>query len=268
MSRHHASAIVPFEIKKLTDEGIFEGWASVFSVRDGQGDVVIFSSKIIPGNELAINRLHNKLIALGVEVITEDDHFVHVSGHPCRDELARMYQWVRPRIAVPVHGEARHLVEHARFARSLQVPHPVLVENGDLLRLAPGPAEVVDHVAFGRLIADGNALVNAESPTIRERRRLMHDGVAFVTLVMDSLGKLVAAPRVSAHGLFHPDHADEEEEALAEAAEDVRRAFAALPATARANDRTLREAAQTAVRRRLKGRCGKRPVVEVQIVRL
>ena len=234
----------------------------------GEGDLVIFSSKIIPGNELAINRLHNQLIALGIEVVTEDDHFIHVSGHPCRDELSRMYQWVRPEIAVPVHGEARHLVEHARFARSLQVPRPMLVENGDLLRLAPGPPEVVDHVRFGRLIADGNAIVNADSPTIRERRRLMHDGVAFVTLVMDSTGKLVAEPRVSAHGLFHPDQADAEDEALAEAAEDVRRAFAALPATARANDRTLREAAQSAVRRRLKGRRGKRPVVEVQIVRL
>ncbi len=233
----------------------------------GQGDVAIFSSKIIPGNELAINRLHNRLIANGVEVVTEDDHFVHVSGHPCRDELASMYRWVRPRIAVPVHGEARHLVEHARFARSLQVPQAVMVENGDVLRLAPGPPEVVDHVPFGRLVADGNAVVSAESPVMLTRRRLMHNGVAFVTLAIDGDGRLVADPRITAQGLFHPDE-DDEEAALAGAAEAVRVAFAALPRRAREADEVVREAARTAVRRRLKASRDKRPVIEVQIVRL
>ncbi len=235
----------------------------------GKGDVVIFSSKIIPGNELAINRVHNRLISLGVEVITEDDHFVHVSGHPCRDELARMYQWVRPEIAVPVHGEARHLVEHARFARSLQVPQSVVVENGDLLRLAPGPAEVVDHVFFGRLVADGSALVNAETPVMKTRRRMMHNGVAFVTLVVDGDGGLAALPRISTQGLFHPDE-DEGEyaEVLAAAAEAARVAFAALPVRARGDDDAVAEAVQVAVRRPLRASRGKRPLVEVQIVRL
>ncbi len=233
----------------------------------GRGDVAIFSSKIIPGNELAINRLHNRLIANGVEVVTEDDHFVHVSGHPCRDELASMYRWVRPRIAVPVHGEARHLVEHARFARSLQVPQAVMVENGDVLRLAPGPPEVVDQVPFGRLVADGNAVVSAESPVMLTRRRLMHNGVAFVTLAIDGDGRLVADPRITAQGLFHPDE-DDEEAALAGAAEAVRVAFVALPRRAREADEVVREAARTAVRRRLKACRDKRPVIEVQIVRL
>ena len=235
----------------------------------GEGDLVIFSSKIIPGNELAINRLHNRLIALGAEVVTEDDHFIHVSGHPCRDELSRMYRWVRPEIAVPVHGEARHLVEHVRFARSLQVAQSVLVENGDMLRLAPGPAEVVDHVHFGRLIADGNALVNAESPTIQERRRLMWNGVAFVSLVVDGAGALLAEPRISAQGLFHSDQGNGDAEAvLAGAAADLRNAFNALTARARGDDGVLRETARVAVRRRLKGSRDKRPVVEVQITRL
>ncbi len=234
----------------------------------GQGDVVIFSSKIIPGNELAINRLHNHLIALGVEIITEDDHFVHVSGHPCRDELARMYQWVRPRIAVPVHGEARHLVEHARFALSLQVPESVVVENGDLLRLAPGPARIVDRVPVGRLIADGGAVVSSDSPIIRTRRRLMHSGVAFVTLTIGGDGRLLADPAVSSQGLFLPDQAEHEETALVSASDAVRRAFAALPARARDDDEAVRKAASTAVRRGLKTRRDKRPVIEVQIVRL
>ena len=115
----------------------------------GPGDSVIFSSRIIPGNELAIFELHNRLSALGVEVLTEQDHFVHVSGHPARDELAEMYRWVRPQISVPVHGELRHMAEHARLAKSLQVPEAVVIENGQMLRLAPGKAEIIDEVPVG-----------------------------------------------------------------------------------------------------------------------
>ncbi|HET6223250.1 MAG TPA: ribonuclease J, partial [Dongiaceae bacterium] len=109
-----------------------------------KGDTVIFSSRIIPGNERSIGELQNGLVRLGVEIITERDHFVHVSGHPARDELLAMYQWVRPRIAIPVHGEARHLRAHARLAESGQVGQALVIENGDVVRLAPGPAEVVD----------------------------------------------------------------------------------------------------------------------------
>ena len=232
----------------------------------GKGDMAIFSSKIIPGNELAINRLHNRLIALGVEVVTEDDHFIHVSGHPCRDELSRMYSWVKPEISVPVHGEARHLVEHVEFARSLQVAQAVLVQNGALVRLAPGPAEVVDHVHSGRLIIDGNALVSADSPTVQERRRLMWNGVAFVTLVIDEEGTLLADPKITAQGLFHPDQEKAECQAvLAGAAADIREAMAG---EASGDDAKFRDIARIAVRRRLKGSHDKRPVVEIQIVRL
>ena len=103
----------------------------------GKGDAVIFSSRVIPGNELAIFELHNKLAGLGVELLTSEDHFVHVSGHPCRDELAEMYRWTRPQIAVPVHGELRHQSEHARLARSLQVPQAIVPENGQLIAWRP-----------------------------------------------------------------------------------------------------------------------------------
>ena len=235
----------------------------------GEGDTVIFSSKIIPGNELAINRLQNRLIGLGVEIMTEDDHDIHVSGHPCRDELAQMYRWVKPRISVPVHGEARHLLEHARYARTLQVPESVVVENGDLLRLAPGPAEVVDHVHSGRLLLDGKRLLSTESDVIRARRRLMNNGVAFVTLVLDGDGELMAEPRVVAQGVFSADDPDEEgTAALIDAAEAVRTALAALPPRARDNDQTVGEAARIAARRVLKPERDKRPVVEVQVVRI
>ena len=111
-----------------------------------QGDTAIFSSRVIPGNERSVGRLHNALMARGVEVITDHDADIHVSGHPARDELVRVYQWVRPRIALPVHGEVRHMIEHAALARACQVPETIVAPNGTLVRLAPGPAEIIDHV--------------------------------------------------------------------------------------------------------------------------
>ena len=123
------------------------------------GDTAIFSSRIIPGNELSVGRLHNALSSRGIEVITDREADIHVSGHPARDELVRMYQWVRPRIALPVHGELRHMVEHAALARACQVPETIVAPNGTLVRLAPGPAEIIDHVAVGRLARDGDGVV-------------------------------------------------------------------------------------------------------------
>jgi ribonuclease J len=173
---------------------------------------------------------------------------------------------------VPVHGEARHLIEHARFARSLQVPEAPVVENGDVLRLAPGPAEVVDQVPYGRLIADGRAVVNASSPVIKTRRRMMYNGVLLVTLVLDADGRLATEPKVRACGVFHPetDDAGEEEdaEALAEVAEVVRKAVAPLPRRALRDDVVLEEAVRTAARRHIRTTLDKRPVIETQIVRL
>ena len=133
------------------------------------GDAVIFSSKIIPGNERTLYNLHNSLVSRGIEVITERDHFVHVSGHPCRDEVEQMYHWIRPQIAIPVHGEARHLHEHLAFARRLGVPQALEVKNGDLVRLAPGPAMVIDEVPTGRLVLENQELIAAEDELFRTR---------------------------------------------------------------------------------------------------
>ncbi len=170
----------------------------------GQGDAVIFSSRIIPGNELAIFELHNRLAALGVEVLTEQDHFVHVSGHPCRDELAEMYRWTRPRIAVPVHGELRHMSEHARLARALQVPEAVVVENGHMLRLAPGKAMIVDEVPSGRVHLDGRVLVEEGAGLARSRRALGFAGFIAITLVLDGRGRVATAPAVIIDGIPEP----------------------------------------------------------------
>src|SRR5262249_59805500 len=153
-----------------------------------EGDTAIFSSRIIPGNEHAVGRLHNALMARGVEVINDAELDLHVSGHPAREELVRVYQWVRPRIAVPVHGELRHMVEHAALARSCQVPETVVAPNGTLVRLAPGPAEIVDHVHAGRLARDGDAVVPLDGVALQERRKLLWNGAATATLVIDGQG--------------------------------------------------------------------------------
>ncbi len=168
----------------------------------GPGDAVIFSSRIIPGNDLAIFALQNKLAALGVEVITERDHFVHVSGHPARDELAQMYRWVRPRIAVPVHGELRHMTEHARLARSLQVPQAIVLQNGQMLRLAPGRAEIVDETPSGRLHLDGKVLVEEGKGHARARGMLGYAGLVAVTIPLDRKGQGRGRPRACPGG--HP----------------------------------------------------------------
>jgi ribonuclease J len=228
-----------------------------------EGDTVIFSSRIIPGNERAIGRLHNRLATLGVEIVTEHDHFVHVSGHPAQDELTRMYQMVRPRIAVPVHGETRHLRAQARLAEECQVPQTVVTRNGEVVKLAPGPAAVLGEVPVGRLVVDGKQLVPAAGEALRNRQRMTFNGAALATIVLDRDGRLLAPPQVSVQGLV---------EGGAELTEDlterVGEALAKLSARDRRDDAAVREAARLAVRRSLKAWHGKKPVTEVHLVRI
>jgi ribonuclease J len=229
-----------------------------------EGDTVIFSSRIIPGNERAIFALHNALVARGIKVITAQDHFVHVSGHPCRDELARMYQWLKPRIAVPVHGERRHLVEHVAFAKSLQIPETVLAPNGSLVQLAPGRAAVVDEVPSGRLYLTGNRLVPETDEALRERRRIAYSGLVSATLVFGAAGKLALSPRVMLHGI--PGREREEIAAdLAEIAEEVVRRERGR---AWGDDAFIAEMTRRALRKALHERIGIRPQVRVDVVRL
>jgi ribonuclease J len=229
------------------------------------GDTVIFSSRIIPGNERAIGRLQNRLAALGVEVITEHDHFVHVSGHPAQDELTRMYQMVRPKIAIPVHGETRHLLAQARLAGECQVPETVVTRNGEVVKLAPGPAAVIGEVPTGRLVVDGTRLLAVGSEALRSRQRMTFNGAALATIVVDRDGKLQAPPQVTVHGL-----GDEEEDTAltGELRQRVAQAIEELPPRERRDDAALREAARLAVRRSLRAWHGKRPVTEVHLVRI
>ena len=231
----------------------------------GRGDVVIFSSRIIPGNEKAIYKLQNALSRQGVELVTEKDHFVHVSGHPDREEMTRMYGLLRPKIAVPVHGENRHQLEHAALARTCDVQQTLVIENGDMVKLAPGEPEVVDHVATGRLALDGNRLVRMDSEIMRSRHRMVHNGSAVVTIVLDRTGRLLGDPQVTALGLLDAEHEAEEHDAVVEA---VRTALLEIGHSAKGNDELVKETARLAVRRHLKGSHGKKPLTEVHLVRL
>jgi ribonuclease J len=223
----------------------------------GKGDAVIFSSRIIPGNELPIFELHNKLSALGVEVLTELDHFVHVSGHPAREELAQMYRWTRPRIAVPVHGELRHMSEHARLAKSLQVPEALIPANGQLYRLAPGPAELIDEVPSGRIHLDGRVLVAEGEGLAKSRRAMAYAGLIAVTLVLDGKGRVIADPAILIEGIPAPV-----QEAVRLVVEDLLRRHK------RGDADDLAEAVRRAARRAAQDAWGKKPVTRVTVVEI
>ena len=229
------------------------------------GDVVIFSSRIIPGNEKAINRLQNALVRLGVEIVTEEDHFVHVSGHPARDELVRMYQMVRPRVAIPVHGEARHLIAHANLANECQVLQPLVVQNGDMVRLTPSGAAIVDEVPVGRLASDGKGLLPLGGAALKDRRRVILNGSAVVTLVLNRQGRLAAPPAISLIGLVEEGVASAALPFLRDAAE---RAFDELPAAPCRDDEAVCDVVRRALRRVINDRFGKRPLIEIHLVRI
>jgi ribonuclease J len=229
------------------------------------GDAVLFSSRVIPGNDRAIGRLQNDLAKLGVEIVTERDNAIHVSGHPARDELIAMYQWVRPQIAVPVHGEYRHLAAHARLAEDCQVPQSVLSTNGDVIRLAPGPARKIGEVPSGRLGLDGKVLMSLDGEAMRLRHRMLHNGTAVATLVLDETGLLAAEPQIAIQGLLEPDEMGEARENAADA---VRTALVKLRPADRKSDATVKEAARLAIRKTLQNLHGKKPLTEVHLVRL
>jgi ribonuclease J len=229
-----------------------------------EGDTVIFSSRIIPGNERAIGRLQNRLAGLGVEIITEQDHFVHVSGHPAQDELTRMYQMVRPKIAVPVHGETRHLLAQARLAEQCQVPQAIVTKNGEMVKLAPGPAAVIGEVPTGRLVVDGTRLVPAGAEALLSRRRMTFNGAALATIVVDAEGRLRAPPQVTVQGLGETEDAALTEELR----QRVVGALDELGPRERRDDAVLREAVRLAVRRSLRAWHGKKPVTDVHLVRI
>ena len=231
----------------------------------GRGDVVIFSSRVIPGNEKAIIKVENQLARLGVDAVTAAHHLVHVSGHPGRKEVERMYSLIRPRIAVPIHGESMHLLEHAHIAEMCGVPEVVVNENGGLVRLAPGPAEIVDRIPTGRLAKDGERLVRLDSQLMRDRKRTVYQGAAMVTVVLDDKDRIDGPPLVSAPGILD----DRDDRALLEViSEEVAEAIMRLKPKQRREDEEVREAARVAVRRALFAQVHRKPVVAAHLIRI
>lgn len=229
-------------------------------LRFAPGDAVVFSSRVIPGNETKINWIQNKLTQQGLEVIGSDDALIHVSGHPCREELEEMYQLVRPKISVPVHGEARHIHEHAKLAKSLQVPEAVEATNGAVILLEEGEASVVGHVDWGYLAVDGKTLIDADSPVIRTRRKLRDDGCIVVSLLVDKKDKIASIPQVSGLGVFDPAQDMDIVEAIQE--EVVAEVEKVIKAGKR---KLLNERVRSAARRVIRNELGKNPVLDVHI---
>ena len=233
-----------------------------------EGDTVIFSSRVIPGNESAIHQLYDQFLERGVDLITADnEHLIHVSGHPARDELKQMYAWARPRIAVPVHGEIRHIREHVKLAQSLQIPETVAPRNGDMIRLAPGPAAVIDEVPSGRLYVDGNVIVETEDDAIRDRKRLAAEGAVNIAFALTEKNAIAAGPTVSVRGLTMPDEEDLEL-ALEELEDTAKAAFSKLNHSERGDDDAIEASVVRAVRKAAERLWKKRPLVDVSILRL
>lgn len=224
-----------------------------------EGDTVIFSSKQIPGNEIAIGIIMNKLAERNILTVTEKQAHVHVSGHPGQPELAKLYDWIRPEVLVPVHGERRHMAEQARFAKAHGVKNALVQSNGDVVRLAPGKPAIVGKERTGRLILDGDTIIAADGQTINERRRLSWYGLVAVAFALDSNDKLIGEPQIRLHGVpieeDIDDFLDEATEAATKAIRERKGDF-----------EKLREGVRLAVRRVAASWTGKKPIVDVMII--
>jgi ribonuclease J len=227
------------------------------------GDTLIFSSRTIPGNEKAVNRIINEMIRRGVEVLTDRVKLVHVSGHPRRGELAALYSWLKPEVSIPVHGEALHLSEHAALARSLGIKEVVLCGNGDVVRISPGPTGVIDEVPAGRLYRDGTLLLEAAARPLADRRRLGFSGIVSVALAFGSRGELAADPIVKFTGVPDVLGGKPAEDFVLEAVES---AFRSLPKARRRDPDALAEAVERSVRGAVGAVWGKKPVCHVLVL--
>ena len=223
-----------------------------------RGDVVLFSSRQIPGNELAIGLVQNRLAARGITMVTDRQSEIHVSGHPGRPELEAIYGWLRPEVLVPVHGEMRHMQEQARLGLGAGIPDAVVQANGDLVRLAPGAPGKVAEVRAGRLVLDGDLIVPADGDAITMRRRLGRDGLLILVLAPDGAAHIesVGLPLDEDHDAF-----------VAEAKADIAAALAKLKGAARRDDAEITEAARLAARRAAQRWSGKKPQVRVILPR-
>ena len=230
-----------------------------------EGDAVIFSSKIIPGNEKKLYNLHNKLVKEGIEVISEEDEFVHVSGHPNREDLRDMYNWIKPKSVIPVHGEHRHMLEHINFAKEMQVPFPVKVQNGDIVKLYPGEKpEVYDKAPSGRLYVDGNVSVEEDAQSIKERKNISSNGFMDVTIIINHKGNIQNKPILNFKGL----PIIKKEEFIYGLEEEIENTTKTFSLNNKKQDINIIDAIKTTCRKYSKERTGKRPIMNINLVRL
>ncbi|KPG02106.1 MBL fold metallo-hydrolase [Rhodopseudomonas sp. AAP120] len=229
-----------------------------------KGDCVIFSSRTIPGNEKAVGSIINGLVNQGIDVITDRDHLVHVSGHPRRDELRELISWVRPQLLIPVHGEALHLNEHAKLARQMGVPKVMTCRNGDLIRLGPGDPAVIEQLPAGRLYKDGSILEEDKSRAVVERRKMAFAGCAVVALAMTEAGELVDDPEVELIGVPENTSAGEPFDDIVFDA--VVATVEGLPRAKRRDPDSVAESVRRTVRSVIQQHWGKKPLCVVHVL--
>ena len=228
------------------------------------GDTVIYSSRQIPGNEPAITRIQDMIVRRGINLITDDDHPVHVSGHPAREELVEMYALIRPKIAVPVHGTARHLMAHAKLAEACQVSQTLIPNNGDIITFTEGEADITGNAPVGALTHEGGEIVDIQSDFLRSRRRMLWNGTITASVVLTASGELVLAPQVSQSGICGVDQADE---LLADASLRIEDSIENLSDTDVLVDDAVQQVVISAMRSLVRTRFRLRPTVHVHIMR-
>ncbi len=230
------------------------------SISLGRGDLVIFSSRTIPGNERAVARVQNALARNGCDIVTDTEALVHVTGHPRREELRQMYGWLKPKVAIPMHGESRHLKEHARLAKTCGVPAVYPVIDGEILRIWPDPS-IIDDAPVGRLYRDGRLIVPGDEGPVRERRKLSAVGIAVVAVVLNRKGHVVGEPQVALDGVpWHTADGDPMDERVLSTIEGT---LKSIPTARRRETDMVREALRRAVRGTINEVWGKKPIVKV-----
>jgi ribonuclease J len=234
-----------------------------------KGDTVIFSARAIPGNETSINQVKNNLSAGGIKVVTprDTDNKIHVSGHPCRAEIAQMFQWLKPNLVVPVHGERMQLNAHAAFAQDCQVKNTIVPSNGSVIKLAPGKAAIIDHVNVDVLAVDPKRLIDANHGSIVERRKLQYSGTIHVSVVLDSQGELLADPQFDTVGLIDTNN-EAEQEIEHQIYDEILDTIEGLSWDARQNDERVEEKVSRGLRRFCNRVLGMKPKTSVHVVRV
>lgn len=233
------------------------------SLQLNKGDVVIFSSRVIPGNEQAIANIKNRFIAKGIEVVTDKDALTHVSGHANHNDMKRMYGFVRPKIAVPVHGEAAHLFEHAKLADECGISQTVIPKDGDVISFGADKADVIGSVQSGLMAMDGRKIIPVNADVLKKRRRMLEDGTVVATVVLDKKNTVVGSVQISATGLI-----DAQSPEMSVLDEGIKAALSSLTPARLKDDGSVADAVKAAIRKTVMENHGRRPMVDVHLVRV